>query len=136
MDYFVPQTCVRCKDLCKGCGTRSESLKAGRCPSCDHKYRYGYCVGCGREVLKKYLNEGRCSECRLFACKSCNSWTKKSELQYGKCESCRRWEDELDYSRVCDRCGRPFLTNGQVRFFQQKGLTVQKRHKEGTYGCG
>lgn len=134
---------------CAGCGRNKpkKSLVDGRCFDCNQ----GSCSDCGRQVPKRYLDDGLCERCIPVSCKDCGRTFKKSAMTYGRCQECHqrdverqqrvkaeaaekaRLDAELDPSRLCTRCGKPFISRGNVEWHQRMGKAVPTTHKMG-YG--
>lgn len=118
---------------CASCGLekRRDSLRDGRCFACNHDA----CQSCGKQTLRQHLTGGRCSACQLAKCTECGQSLRRSSLRHGRCSSCIARDGELDDSRSCSRCGRPFITRGNVAWHQRMGKAVPTMHKSsyGTY---
>ncbi len=134
---------------CAQCGQEKpkSSLIEGRCYDCNQ----GECDDCGRAIPKRYLTDGLCDRCAPVACKDCGLKFKKSSLTYGRCAECHqedveraararaesaakaKHDAELDPGRLCTRCGKPFISRGNVAWHQRLGKTVPTTHKPG-YG--
>lgn len=134
---------------CSQCGQEKpkSSLIDGRCYDCNQ----GECGDCGRPMPKRYLTDGLCERCAPVACKDCGLRFKKSSLTYGRCADCHRMDveraarakeaaaakakhdAELDPERLCTRCGKPFISRGNVAWHQRLGKSVPTTHKQG-YG--
>lgn len=134
---------------CAGCGQEKpkKSLVDGRCFDCNQ----GSCADCGRQIPKRYLDGGLCDRCVPVSCKDCGLKFKKSAMTYGRCAECHqrdverqqqikaetvekaRRDAELDPSRICTRCGKAFISRGNVAWHQRMGKSVPTTHKMG-YG--
>jgi serine/threonine protein kinase len=124
-----------------------KSLVEGRCYDCNQ----GTCSGCGRGVPKHYLANGLCDRCIPVACKDCGARFKKSDLSYGRCAPCHQLDIErqaqrrraqaerkvrdqtLDPTRLCTRCGKPFITYGNIAWHERNHRSIPTTHKAG-YG--
>ena len=134
---------------CLQCGQEKpkSSLIDGRCYDCNQ----GECGDCGRAIPKRYLTDGLCERCAPVPCKDCSLLFKKSSLTYGRCADCHRkdaeraarakeaaaakakYDAELDPERLCSRCGKPFISRGNVAWHQRLRKSVPTTHKQG-YG--
>ena len=134
---------------CALCGTEKpkKSLVEDRCYACNQ----GICCDCGRSVPKRYLANGLCDRCVSVACKDCGDSFKKSGLSYGRCAPCRRADIDrqaqrrldqaerrkrdqaVDPTRLCTRCGKPFITYGNIAWHERNRRPVPTTHKAG-YG--
>lgn len=134
---------------CSQCGQEKpkSSLIDGRCYDCNQ----GECGDCGRAIPKRYLTDGLCERCAPVPCKDCSLLFKKSSLTYGRCADCHRkdaeraarakeaaaakakYDAELDPERLCTRCGKPFISRGNVAWHQRLRKSVPTTHKQG-YG--
>ncbi|GAA1743963.1 CFI-box-CTERM domain-containing protein [Microcella frigidaquae] len=134
---------------CVECGREKphQSLIEGRCYDCNQ----GRCASCNRSVPKRYLVNALCDRCAPANCKDCGLPSQKSDITYGRCPSCHRndverqqrvraeiaekakRDAELDPERLCTRCGKPFISRGNVAWHQRMGKTVPTKHKMG-YG--
>jgi hypothetical protein len=134
---------------CVECGREKpkQSLIDGRCYDCNQ----GKCANCNRSVPKHYLVGGLCDRCVPVSCKDCGLPFKKSDMTYGRCPSCHqkdverqqrarveasekaKRDAELDPTRLCTRCGKPFINRGNVAWHQRMGKAVPTTHKMG-YG--
>ncbi|MDN4489699.1 protein kinase [Demequina sp. SYSU T00068] len=104
-----------------------------RCAKCKTSM-----CGTWSETKQDFIKHKICIDCMqdLPTCANCHRPKQSSELTNGLCGRCRQEKRRsVDESRVCDRCGKPFLTYGQVEFYENKGLHVQKRHKEDDPAC-
>ena len=120
--YSTPKLCHVCRQnlpKCQDCGKSAATLSEGRCRQCDRQRKYGNCAGCGKEVRRDRLVDGRCSSCELVTCGQCGQRAQKSQMSYGRCPACEDKTHLLDSSRLCTRCGRPFITYGKVASHQR-----------------
>jgi hypothetical protein len=135
--YSTPRLCRDCQQnrpKCQDCG-KSAALSEGRCRECNRQRKYGNCAGCGTEVRRDHLVDGRCSSCQLVTCGECGQWAQKSQMSHGRCPACEDKTHMLDSSRLCTRCGRPFITNGNVAWHQRAYKPVPNSHKVGDPDC-
>jgi hypothetical protein len=145
---------------CAGCGKEKmkKSLIDGRCYDCNQ----GNCSSCERSTPKHYLVNALCDRCQQVACKDCGTPFKKSEMSYGRCRAChlkdaerqaqqrqeqaerqaqqrrdqaerQKLDQTQDPSRRCTRCGRPFITYGNIAWHERNFKTIPTTHKAG-YG--
>lgn len=124
---------------CEGCGRdkRLGALKDGRCYECN----LGTCTACDRSVPVRHLVGGVCDRCRPVPCIECAANVQKSELSYGRCPRCAKKDLErqsraltIDPSRLCQRCGKPFMTYGNVEWHTRHGKAVPTSHKRASGG--
>lgn len=127
----------RCFDCNQGtCPTCLQSMPLqaltydkGQCFDCFRKADSEPCAGCRRVLRKHELSGGLCTRCRPQPCSQCGSSTKSSDLHRGRCSACIAKDNELDPTRLCTRCGKPFITNGNVAWHIRMGKYVPDRHK-------
>ncbi|MFB8229906.1 CFI-box-CTERM domain-containing protein [Cellulosimicrobium sp. NPDC055967] len=143
--YATPSLCLKCKahqPACADCGRRRSSLKDGRCYDCNQ----GTCASCGRGIRKQYLVRGRCNACQPIACKGCGLESERSTLSSGRCARCRaadaarRAEQQkrgrtIDPTRLCTRCGKTFITHGNVEWHQTNNKPVPTAHRRDAPAC-
>jgi hypothetical protein len=136
--YSTPKLCRDCqheRQKCQDCGKHGATLSAGRCRECNRKRNFGDCADCGKEVRREYLLDGRCASCQLVPCRDCGGLTRKSEMSHGRCPACEEETNALDSSRLCRRCGQPFIMYGNVAWHQRMGRPVPVSHKTGDPDC-
>jgi hypothetical protein len=136
--YSTPKLCRDCqheRQKCQDCGKHGATLSAGRCRECNRKRNFGDCADCGKEVRREYLVDGRCASCQLVPCRDCGGLTRKSEMSHGRCPACEEETNALDSSRLCRRCGQPFIRYGNVAWHQRMGRPVPVSHKTGDPDC-
>lgn len=139
--YYEPMLCYDCnqtKTTCGQCGKRkpaSALIYGGRCWDCYQKSDYAECANCIKETRTKYLVNGLCSNCQLVACSDCRTPTPKSQLTYGRCPACQTKQAALDPARLCTRCGKPFITYGNVAWHQRSYKPVPTSHKFSDPAC-
>lgn len=134
---------------CAECGRvkPKRSLVEGKCFDCNQ----GRCSGCDRQIPKRYLDRGLCDGCAPKSCVDCGRSYKKSSMTRGRCSDCHRAlterqrqararaaekariDAELDTTRLCTRCGKPFISNGNVAWHRRNGRAIPTTHKVG-YG--
>ena len=56
-------------------------------------------------------------------------------MSHGRCPACEEEPNALDSSRLCRRCGQPFIMYGNVAWHQRMGRPVPVSHKTGDPDC-
>ncbi|MBQ9082167.1 MAG: zinc-ribbon domain containing protein [Clostridia bacterium] len=135
---------------CKLCGapTNERSLREGICRTCAEDGEVVTCQLCKQEFIftnyqrhvKKHVNVGICPECmdksETIRCRSCGkTFTFSNYQKYVKketppveCRTCADPRNKVAMTLNCKDCGLPFtLTNGQVTYFNSKGMSIPKR---------
>ncbi len=122
------------------------------CPIC---HRRNAIVGKWDETAARYFTPSRCNKCwdqqssypntprpvSAF-CRDCGVTHPKGQSQYGHCpscaqkDSCAQKEKErlaraktIDPTRLCTRCGKPYITYGNIDWHQKAGKPVPTTHK-------
>ncbi len=132
------------------------------CPQCGgQKLIAQYSVGDGPD--KEFRTPSACNEC-LPHCQSCGEPREPESLEAGLCWPCRRADVEaadrakreaervakevrrderdaerarresLDPTRLCERCGKPFITYGNVEWHERNYRSIPTTHKAGPRG--
>ena len=101
----------------------------GQCFECFRKSDSEPCASCGRTMRKHELTDGLCARCLPIPCTQCGTNRKPAELHRGRCSTCIATDNELDLTRLCTRCGNPFITNGNVAWHIRMRKRVPDRHK-------
>lgn len=136
--YRTPRFCRECeqnRQKCLDCGRTAGALRGGRCRDCNRSREYGNCADCSKEVPRKYLVSGHCSGCQPAGCKRCGMQVRKSTMSHGRCPECHEWSNSIDLTRWCTRCGRTFITNGNVEWHQAANKPVPKSHRTEDPAC-
>jgi len=136
--YSTPKHCRDCQQnlpKCLDCGKKAATLSEGRCRECNRQRKYGNCAGCGKQTRRDHLVDDRCSNCQLVTCGECGQGAYKSQMSNGHCPACESRAHMLDSSRLCTRCGRPFITLGNVAWHQRAYKPVPDSHKVGDPDC-
>jgi hypothetical protein len=138
---------------CRVCGqpTNEKSLREGICRTCAEDGEVVDCKLCRKEFIftnydryiKKHVNVGICPECmeggEPVACKSCGkTFIFSNYLKYVKkepipteCRACADPRNKVALTLRCVDCGQMFtMTNGEVEYFNAKGMAIPKRCKE------
>ena len=133
------------------------------CPRCGRqKLIAQYSVGDSPD--KEFRTPSACNEC-LLHCQSCGEPREPESLEAGLCWPCRRADVEaadrakreaeriakearhderdaergrresLDPTRLCERCGKPYITYGNVEWHERNYRTIPTTHKAGPGGA-
>jgi serine/threonine protein kinase len=133
------------------------------CPKCGGK-KFIAQNSAGEDLDKKFLTPSACNEC-LPNCESCGVPREPDALRGGLCWSCRgtdveanerakRGEDRLsaqeqraardaerarreslDFNRLCERCGKPYITLGEIDWLTQRNIRIRPVHKRSDPMC-
>lgn len=109
------------------------------CPRCQRKNAI---VGDWDDDLQSYYEHELCFDCSqqgrsarqpartptMAICKTCGRSVLKSSMTYGRCEECTEKAAQLDPSRLCRDCNRPFITLDHAEWFKRKGRDIPKSH--------
>ena len=117
------------------------------CPNCG---RVNAIAGIWNNDDEEYFIPTQCNKCREAAaaarsavvqCRDCGANLPKNQAKYGRCPACAEKDDErqaqantLDPARLCARCGKPFITYGNVDWHTRSGKPIPTTHKRGTGG--
>lgn len=121
------------------------------CPNCGRKSAI---AGIWNDDDQQYRVPLQCNKCRESAagraaaarsahvqCRDCGASFPKNQAKYGRCPACAKKDDErqarvntLDPARLCARCGKPFITFGNVDWHTRSGKSIPTTHKRGVGG--
>ncbi|MBD9699451.1 hypothetical protein IGS67_08105 [Flavimobilis sp. GY10621] len=135
--FSTPRLCVDCRPAlvaCQGCqrSMAPDKLSNGKCRNCS----LPTCTDCGRRFRPQAPGIAVCGGCITSACRECGSRHKKASMKFGRCPTChdkdvaaRARRMELDRNRLCTRCGKPFITFGNVEWHLSNHKAVPTTHK-------
>ncbi len=82
-----------------------------------------HAINCSKETPRRYLVDGRCSNCQLVPCKDCGSPTAKTTLTYGRCTTClREGRGARPLTAVRRTVASPSSRSTTIEWFKDKGL--------------
>lgn len=112
-DWVTPSMCNECLPSCRSCGESREpdSLEAG------------ICWPCRRTDVETAERAEREAE------------RARREAERVKREAERARRESLDPTRLCERCGKPYITLGAIDWLNQRGIPIRPVHKHSDPMC-
>lgn len=119
-----------------------EFLTPSACNSCLPK-----CQSCGEPREPETLESGMCRPCRRSDVQAANraksleaQAKRKADLarreeEKAKRESERARRETLDPTRICERCGKPYITHGEIEWLNQRNIPIRPVHKHTDRNC-
>lgn len=119
-EFRTPSACNECLPNCQNCGEPREpdSLEDGICWPCR---RPG--VDAAERQKREEARERREVE------------RAEREAQKAKTAAERARRESFDPTRLCERCGKPYLTLGEIDWLNQRGIPIRPVHKHNDPTC-
>lgn len=119
-DWVTPSMCNECLPSCRSCGEPREpdSLEAGICWPCRRA-----------DVQAAERAEREAERVRREAERA------RREAERVKREAERAERESLDPTRLCERCGKPYITLGEIDWLNQRGIPIRPVHKHSDPIC-
>ncbi|MFB8146670.1 hypothetical protein ACFC1W_07985 [Microbacterium sp. NPDC056003] len=98
------------------------------------------CAACGEPREPESLDEGVCWQCQksdaeLARRVRAEAERARREAERAEREAERARRDSLDPTRICERCGKPYITIGEIEWLNQRGIAIRPVHKRSDPTC-
>lgn len=120
LEFSTPSLCNNCLPDCLDCGEprERESLEAGVCWACRK-----------RRVVASQREKEKAEQVVREAERA------KREAERAERAAQRARRDVLDHTRLCERCGKPYITLGEIDWLEERGILVRPVHKHDDPRC-
>jgi serine/threonine protein kinase len=119
-EFRTPSACNNCLPKCQSCGEprEPEALESGICWSC-------------RKTDVQAADRAR----RVAAQAKREAELERRQAEQARRASERARRETLDPSRTCERCGKPYITFGEIEWLEQRSIPIRPVHKHTDRSC-
>ncbi|AXT84669.1 hypothetical protein C6I20_05330 [Aeromicrobium sp. A1-2] len=119
-EFRTPSACNKCLPNCQTCGEprEPETLEAG------------ICWPCRRADVEEADRAKRAAD---RAQREADRVRRVAEQSAKDAERARR--HSLDLTRLCERCGKPYITLGEIDWLNERGIAIRPVHKHSDPRC-
>lgn len=130
-EFRTPSLCNDCLPKCSDCGEPREpdSLQDGVCWPCHQRT-----LRANKEA-ERAKREAERAEWYAEKAKREDAERAQKEAERAKKEAERARRESLDPTRLCQRCGKPYITLGEIAWLAQRHIPIRPVHKHSDPKC-
>lgn len=134
-EFRTPSLCNDCLPKCATCGEprEDEALEGGVCAPC--RRRDGEAAWRAKRDAERVKKEAeRAAREAARAAKEAER-AAKAEAERAEKDAERARRESLDPTRLCERCGNPYISIGEIEWLNARGIRIRPVHKHSDSRC-